>query len=194
MTTSTISPPKATDGRRYLRWFVVALMVATGIYSIETLIALFTSDTLVSPLEWSVQPDDIVAALPDGASITEADALVDVEAKFGQRFFWWLVTDMLGVVFFAFLFLIHRILAKGTEPFTEQNAKRLRWLLFLSLFGAGISIARPFVSMSLQESFGFETRYFFMDFTDLLFVLIIAALLEVWRHGIDLRNEQELTV
>jgi len=179
---------------RVLRILVTALMVLVAIFTVDTVIALFTSDTLLAPLEFSIPPDQVSSSLPEGAAIFEADALLEIEAGFSHRVLWWSVTDVFALFLLAFLFQLRRILDHRSEPFTEENAKRLRSLVILTLVGAIVVLVRPFVSTYLQTSFGFETITATWDFTALAFPLLIGALLEVWRHGISLKTDQELTV
>jgi len=108
---------------------------------------------------------------------------------------WWIVTDLVVVVAMPFLFLLRRVIAKGTEPFTAENASRLRWMAVFALIAGVISILRPIVSTILQGDFGFEGfSGTFIDPSDLVLALGIGGLLEIWRHGITLKADQELTV
>jgi hypothetical protein len=108
---------------------------------------------------------------------------------------WWLVTDLIVVIAMPFLFLLRSVIAKGTEPFTAKNASRLRWMAGIALIAGLISVVRPIVSTVLQGDFGFDGfSASFVDPSDLIMAIGIGGLLEIWRHGITLKTEQELTV
>ncbi len=176
------------------RWLVTAFLAVVVFLAIDFAVDVFTSDTLVAPLELSVAPTDIGAGYPAGASIVEASAYVDVEAGLGLRLLWWLVTGALALRAIPFLEILRRMLAKGAEPFTAENERRLRWLIGLSLAFAFVDSLRPVVSIAIQQATGFDGFDASWEFSSLFVALILAALLEVWRHGVSLRSEQELTI
>lgn len=176
------------------RWLVTAVLALCVIAAIVLTVEVFTSDS-VFQLELNVAPTDIDAGYPAGASIVEATAYVDVEAGLGYRLLWWLVSGG-GLAFLAipFLEILRRMLAKGAEPFTAANERRLRWLIGLSLAFASSDLLRPIASIAIQDATGFDGFEASWDFTSLFVALLLSALLEVWRHGVALRSEQELTI
>ncbi len=197
MTTSAAPTPALSDSGRAItafRWLVTAFLAVAVVTAIAWTVELFTLDRLVAPLELPIAPADIDPGYPAGASIVEAGAYVDVEAGFGYRLLWWLVTNALAFLAIPFLEILRRMLAKGAEPFTSENERRLRWLIWLSIAFACIDALRPVASMVIQDATGFEGLEASWDFTSLFVAVLLAALLEVWRHGVSLRSEQELTI
>ena len=154
----------------------------------------FTSDKLASPLELGLPNSVVDADFPSGATITEVNALVDVETSLAYRLVWWLVTDGMAILAIPFLVILRRMLAKGSEPFTPENASRLQWLAGLAVAFACVDVLRPVVSMAIQNAKGFDGFGVSWDVGSLFAALLLAALLEVWRHGVAIRTEQELTI
>ncbi len=178
----------------YLRYAVIVAMFAASIYFVGSLAAAITSDSLASPLSLELPTDSISSPYPDDATITEATATVDVKTSIGYRLAWWAVTDALALVGIGFLELLRRILAKGTDPFTSQNASRLRWMMYIAVAFASISALQPIVSFPIQDKAGFDGLEATWDLSGLGLALVLAALLEVWRHGVALRADAELTI
>lgn len=196
MTTTTTGSTNSGDwtGIGLLRIVVMMAMAAASVFFVASLVAAVGGDSLASPLELGLRPDAITSPFPESATITEANAKVDVEAALGSRLAWWTVTDALALVGVAFLELLRRILAKGTDPFVEANAARLRWMAVLTLVFAFVGMFRGVVALAIEDAAGFTDLEATWDLRALGLGLVLIALLEVWRHGINLRNEQELTI
>lgn len=192
-TTETDSPNK-WRGVAISRWFVTILLATAVIMSVVFFVEVFTSSTLVAPLEVSIAPETIDSGFPTEATIIDADAFVDLETSLGYRLLWWLVTDALAILAIPFLIILRSMLTTGAEPFTEQNASRLRWLVMLAVGFAAIDFLRPVVSIIIQGESGFDDLSAPVDITSLLVTMLLAGLLELWRHGIRLRVDQELTI
>ncbi len=194
--TTTTKPAKSDSGGAValLRGLVTVALILAVVMAVVTFAKVLTSDRLVAPLELGVAPDAIDPGFPAGASIIEATAHVDVEAGFAYRLLWWLVTDARAIWAVAFLEILRRMLAKGAEPFTEENEARLRWLIGLSLAFASIDSLRPVASVAIQDASGFEGFEASWGFGSLFAALLLSALLEVWRHGVALRSEQDFTI
>ncbi len=193
-TSTKQSKQSATTGIDMLRYAVTVAMAAAAIYLVGSLFVAITSDSLASPLQLQLNADEITSRFPSGATITEAQASVDVEAGLGLRLAWWAVTDALALVGLAFLELLRRILAKHSEPFTAANASRLGWMIKLAIVFACVDATRPIVSLLIQDKAGFDGFEATWDLRSLAVALILTALLEVWRRGVALRAEAELTI
>lgn len=178
----------------YLRYAVIFAMFAASIYFVGSLAAAITSDSLASPLNLGLSNDAISSPYPDSASIAEATAAVDVKTSIGYRLAWWSVTDALALGGIGFLELLRRILAKGTDPFTSENASRLRWMVVLAMGLASVSLLQPIVSIAIQDNAGFDGFEATWDLRGLAVALVLAALLEIWRHGVALRADADLTI
>lgn len=176
------------------RQLVTVFLAIVVVMAVATTVDVFTSESLVSPLELEVSPADIDPDYPANASIVEANAYVNVDASLGYRLLWWLVTDALALLAIPFLEILRRMLAKGAEPFTADNERRLRWLIGLSLAFASTDFLRPIVSIVIQDATGFDGFDANWSFSSLFVALLLAALLEIWRHGVTLRSDQELTI
>ena len=76
----------------------------------------------------------------------------------------------------------------------EQNASRLRSMVVLTMVFASVGLIRPLVAIAIQDNAGFEGLEALWDFQALGLALVLAALLEVWRHGVALRTDLDLTI
>ena len=130
-------------------------MVLASIYFVSSLVSVVTSDSLTSPLHLDLPVESITSPYPNGATISSADADVDVKAGL---------------------------------------ASRLRWMLAISLVFASVSLARPVVSFIIHDTAGFDGLEATWSFAPLGVALLLAAILEVWRHGVNPQIEQDLTV
>ena len=177
-----------------LRLIVIAAMIGASVYLIGSVAAVVTSDSLASPLDLELPLESITNPYPDDATITDAIASVDVEANIGYRLAWWAVTDALAIIGVGFLELLRRLLTRGGDLFTDQNALRLRWMVVLAIAFASVSLLRPVVAIAIQDNAGFDMLEATWDFRSLGFALVLAALLEVWRHGVTMRTDLDLTI
>lgn len=188
------SGSKTSSGIEVLRAFVILAMAGAAILLAFSIFRVVTSDSLVSPLDLEIPTESISAPYPASATIVDASAGVVVDAGFGYRLAWWFVTDALAVVVIGFLELLRRILANPGDPFTDQNATRLRRMSILALVFACVSLIRPIVSVAIQDNAGFDGFEATWDFSGLFVFLALTALLEVWRHGVALQSDHELTI
>lgn len=170
------------------------VMVGLAIFVVVSAARAVGSNSLASPLDLTLSADSVDSAFPADATISEATALVDVEIGLGYRVAWWLVTDALAVVGLAFLELLRRIMVDIHDPFTERNVSRLNAMVALALGGACLEAVRPVVAIAIQDNAGFEGFEATWGFGGIVFALGLAALLEVWRQGVALRTEAELTI
>lgn len=197
MSTSAPATSATRNGGRLLtaaRWLVILSMIGSAVWFAVSLVMVITSDSLVAPLELGLSSGAIDFGYAEGASVAAGVLHIDLEAGWGYRVAWWLVTDAIAILGIAFLEIVRRMLAKGAEPFTEVNASRLRNLIGLSIAFACTDVLRPLLSMVIQDRFGFEGFEGAWDLTSLFAALLLAGLLQVWRHGITLRADQEFTI
>jgi hypothetical protein len=90
---------------------------------------------------------------------------------------------------------LFRIVGDATDPFTERNVRRLRLLAGLALGHLTVAIAAGPVEIAMQDALGFETLDTELEFGVPVFLaLMLVAVAEVWRRGVALRTEQELTI
>lgn len=195
MNTTTEKRTRGTTewtGIDVLRIAVVVAMVGAAVYLAASLVTALTSDSLASPLELRIPPDSIT--VPEEATVIDASAQVNVRTGLGYRLGWWAVTDGLAVSGIGFLELLRRILAKGTDPFSDTNVSRLRGMAILAVSFAGVSLIRPLVSFAIQDNAGLNELGASWDLSSLTLALVLVALLEIWRHGAELRSERDLTI
>ena len=84
---------------------------------------------------------------------------------------------------------------RHADPFTETNARRLRWLAVLvAVGGTLISVLGTVLRRWLLDNSGagnIVARDWLVSWIPLLIGLLIAVLAQVWSHGVEMRNELE---
>ena len=118
------------------------------------------------------------------------------------------VTIAVGIVIaiglanaFFSLILLRRIFATMTvgTPFISKNVTRIRWLGFITI-GAGIATELAEVGLGLMvlnnvSSTGLDLDYSFdLNLAIILVGLVILSLAEVFRYGVNLKSDSDLTV
>lgn len=194
LSSTTVRSDSPSGVTAVVRAFVVVAMVIASLSAVISLVEVFSTSSLVTPLSVDIGPSEIDADLPPTATVSEASAAVDVTIGLGYRMLWWLVTDALAIAGVAFLELFRRLLGTVSDPFTEANAGRLKAMAGLTLVFATVGLVRGVVAIAIQDAAGFDSLGTSFGLGSLALGLVLIALLEFWRRGIELRADAELTV
>ena len=115
-----------------------------------------------------------------------------------QMAMWYLLVGILIIAVLLNLYRIFSTMDQGT-PFVTENVGRIRWVAGLLIFYA---IVLKFIQMRISERIFWDTQAEGLDIvfqTDfklsmIMVGLIIFALAEVFRYGLELQTEADLTV
>ena len=166
-----------------------------GIGVVWSLIDVLASSTL-SGLPIGLSTTQLAGTMADGSTVTEAKALVTVTAGLGYRTVWWLTGPASGVLALFGLVSLRRVVAtaQAGDPFIVGNVSRIRTVALLTIAYFLLTIAHSFVAIAIQTDLDLETVTATLSFTPIVLAVILFALAEVWRRGVELREEQQLTV
>ena len=168
--------------------FAVVFIVVTGWSAV-------TGDTLPEPVPVALDGADYTGALPDGVRIDTLDARLTAEVGAGWRIVWALVSIVPAALAIAGLWTMFRLLDDRHDPFTMTNVRRLRRLAWLATGFLAVGAVRGPIEAELQRSLGLDVIDVEFAFGIPLVIAMLAwAFSEVWRRGVELRTEQELTI
>lgn len=174
---------------------LLLVMVLAGLVAGLALLATITDGT-VSELTVGL-PDNIVAsALPDGVEVEEARAVVEAKTAAGYRIAWWIVGPgaSLLVVWGASVLRDIVTTAREGDPFVAANVRRLRHVAFIALGYWALTLLRVPVALLIQNHLEFDHATASASGISLAFAIVLVALAEIWQRGVDLREDQDLTV
>lgn len=168
--------------------FAIAYIATTGWNAV-------TGDTLPEPVPVSLDGADYAGGLPEGVRIDTLDARLTAEVGTGWRIVWGLVSIVPAVLAIAGLWTMFRLLDDRHDPFTMTNVRRLRALAWLATGFLAVGAVRGPIEAELQRSLGLDVIDVEFAFGLPLVIAMLAwAFSEVWRRGVELRTEQELTI
>lgn len=168
--------------------FAAAFIVVTGWNTV-------TGETLPEPVPVSLDGADYAGDLPDGVRIDTLDARLTAEVGPGWRIVWGLVSIVPAVLAIAGLWTMFRLLDDRHDPFTMKNVRRLRSLAWLATGFLAVGAVRGPIEAELQHALGLDVIDVEFSFGLPLVIAMLAwAFSEVWRRGVQLRAEQELTI
>jgi hypothetical protein len=114
----------------------------------------------------------------------------------------WSAFAFVGIaLWFAEIYLLRKIftMAKGASPFTRVNARRVR-VIGLLIIAAELEdrllrcVMNSYLDRLVVTKGFWIMKGFSPDFSVLLFGLIVVALAELFRYGVELEEEKALTV
>lgn len=170
-------------------------MGAAGVGVVWSLIDAVTSSTL-SGLLIGLSTTQLTEGMPDGVVLTDVHGLVTVAAGLGYRLAWWLTGPAVGLLALLGLVSLRRVVvtARVGDPFIASNVRRIRALGMLTVAYFLFAVARSFVAVAIQADFDLGDSTATLPLTPIALVVILLALAEIWRRGVELREEQRLTV
>lgn len=176
----------------------VALLIIMGLTALGAGLSLLTTvaDGTVSDLTIGLPLDTVDAALPAGVEVDQARAVVDAEIGLGYRLVWWIVGPGAGVLAIWSASVLRDVVvsARNGDPFVADNVRRLRLAALLAAGYWGVTMLGIPVALVIQDRLGIDDARASGDGVPLLVALVLLAVAEIWQRGVDLRDDQELTV
>jgi Protein of unknown function (DUF2975) len=173
---------------------LITILVA-GLAALVSLIDAVTSKSLVD-LTVGLSPDGVRGSLPSGVRLDDAQGLVDARTGLGYRLAWWFVGPASGLLVIAGAEVLRAIVAttRAGDPFVAANVRRIRVLAGLTLGYFALTAARPLVAAVIRDDLGVDDPTWALSFAPVVSAVVLLALGQVWQHGVNLRDEQRLTV
>lgn len=176
---------------------VVLVLVAIGVavLAATTLVNAVVSDH-VSGLAVEVRDEGIAEPWSGEVSVERVDATVEASTGLGYRLAWWVTCPGQALLIGVAALVLRQIVvaARAGDPFVPENVRRLRIVALLAIGHGVLALARPAVVIAIQKDIGVEHASAGTTSVQLLVAVALYALAEVWQRGVDLREEQELTV
>ncbi len=194
---------------RILRLFWFLLLGLSALAVLAMSVALFVSDDPVDTtiLSAPVSVEAFQKATETSDIVLNSGGRIGIDAvsftSTNPALAWPMVVVMvLGIALFLHGFsLLRRIVsdAASDAPFTSKNVSRLRRLALVALGIAVLESVAPLLSSALA-SVGLRGEAFHAEFSlraepsSLIIVLVLFALAEVFSRGVELQQENDLTV
>jgi hypothetical protein len=178
-----------------LRGVIVLAMTAASVFVGVSLVETLRDDTLPSAVGVDLDTGAFTGDLPPTADLVAARGTVELEAGTGWRVTWWAFTAAPALLAIAGLLIMFRIVGSRDDPFTSVNVRRFSWLAGIALAYLAVEIVRSPVEIAMKDSLGLERLDTSIEFGLPAFLsLVFLALASIWRRGVALRTEQELTI
>ncbi len=166
-----------------------------GIGVVWSLIDMLASST-VSDLSIGLATVQLADGLPEGVVLDEAQGLVTVTVGVGYRMAWWLTGPGAGVLALLGFVWLRRIVttARAGDPFMASNVNRIRALALLAFTYFLLIVARSSVAVAIQADLNVGNPTATLSLMPVVLAVVLLALSEIWRRGVELREEQQFTV
>ncbi len=175
------------------------LLTALGLGGLVALLTLIATigDKELADLVIGLPTEQVGDQLPDRVSLEHAEGVATVaDLSLWYRLVWWLVGPAAGLLVVAGASILRAVVAtaRGGDPFVRDNVRRLRWIGVLAVGFYVLTLVRSLVAILIQRHLGLDDIFASADITPLVWAAVIFALAEIWQRGVDLRDEQQLTV
>lgn len=179
-----------------LQALVVVAVVIAALDAAASLVEALTTDRVYG-LSTPLSSDDVRELVPSSVVISKAQAFVDAPTGLGFRLAWWLTgrgSSLLVVVGGLVLRMVIAT-ARAGDPFVAANVRRIRLLAALTLGHGLLTLLRSGVEVAIQNEIGAEhVSTTVSGSVQFISALVLFSLAEIWQRGVELRQEQELTV
>lgn len=173
---------------------VIGIVAAAG-FIVHTAWEVFAGTELSDPVPVWFEADEVAIELPAEVEIVEVEAQLTGPADLGWRAVWGLANVIPAGLAIAALWILYRVLGDADDPFTIANVRRFQALAWIATGFLAVSAVRGPVELQLQDSLGLDVLDAELAFTPPLVIAILAwAFADIWRRGVALRAEQELTI
>jgi hypothetical protein len=192
-----ITMPRLTDKNLLpaLEGVLLLVMGLAGLVALLTLLDATLASTLTD-FPAGLPADQVGAGLPRGVAVDEAMAVVTAHTGLGYRLAWWVVGPAASLLVMWGAQVLRDIVqtARDGDPFVAGNVRRLRILAGLALGYLGLAVARPLVAIVIRRHLDLDRTTIEISWVPLVAALVLFALAQIWQRGVDLRDEQQLTV
>jgi hypothetical protein len=189
--------PRLTDKNLLPALDAVPLLVMglAGLVALLTLLDATLASTLTD-FPAGLPADQVGAGLPRGVAVDDAVAVVTAHTGLGYRLAWWVVGPAASLLLLWSAQVLRDIVetARDGDPFVAANVRRLRILAGLALGYLGLAVARPLVAIVIRRHLDLDRTTIEISWVPLVAALVLFALAQIWQRGVDLRDEQQLTV
>jgi hypothetical protein len=189
---------KSKKKRSLLAALDAVLLVAMGLAALTALASLLDAvlDDKVTDLTIGLPAEAVTEALPDDVSLDESQAVVHASVGVGYRIAWWLVGPGTSLLVVAGAWVLRDVVASARkgDPFVAANVRRLRLVAGITLAYGVLALLRVPVALMIQDELGVEDSTANASALPIAAAIVLFALAEIWQRGVDLRDEQELTV
>jgi hypothetical protein len=178
-----------------LEGVLLLVMLLAGLVALLTLLDATLAATLTD-FPAGLPADQVGAGLPRGVAVDDAAALVTAHTGLGYRLAWWAVGPAASLLLLGGAQVLRDIVqtARDGDPFVAANVRRLRILAGLALGYLGLAVARPLVAIVIRRHLDLDRTTIEISWVPLVAALVLFALAQIWQRGVDLRDEQQLTV
>ncbi len=176
-------------------WIVLLTMLFALLVAGMGLLEAATSERL-DELRIGLPVEPLRDALPDSVQIRTAEGVVIARADLGYRLAWWLVGPASGLLVVVGGWILYGIVltVQAGDPFVAANVRRLRLLGALAVAYFALTLARPFVAVAIQGHVGVADVRSSVAYAPFVFAIVLFVLAEIWQRGVELDDEQQLTV
>ncbi len=174
---------------------LLLVMGLAGLIALLTLLDATIGGT-IDAFPAGVPASQLQDVLPRGVEVESAVATVSTETGLGYRLLWWLVGPA-GSLFLLWGAQVLRDVvrtARDSDPFVAANVRRLRILAALSLGYLVLAAARPLAAIVIRRHLGVDATDIEVPWVAQVLPPALFALSQIWQRGVDLRDEQQLTV
>jgi hypothetical protein len=185
---------RVTDSQA-LQVLVIIGAVAVAVFAGDLMVKVIGGDALPEPVVVTLAASDVGAGVPEGVDIVDLKASLIADVDLGWRVAWGLMSLLPALIVGGALWIVFRLLRDERDPFTMVNVKRLQILAGLAAAYLAVMGVRGLIEMELEFSLGLDapdTEFAFV--VPLFLALLCGALAEVFRRGVAMREEQELTI
>jgi hypothetical protein len=188
--------PRLTDKNLLpaLEGVLLLVMLLAGLVALLTLLDATLAATLTDfPAGLAAER---VPGLPRGVTADDAVVLVTAHTGLGYRLAWWAVGPAASLLLLWAAQVLRDVVrtARDGDPFVAANVRRLRILAGLALGYLGLAVARPLVAIVIRRHLDLDRTTVEISWVPLVAALVLFALAQIWQRGVDLRDEQQLTV
>lgn len=185
---------RITDSQA-LQVLVIIGAVTVAVFAGDLMVKVIGGDALPEPVVVTLDASDLGTEFPEGVGIVDLQARLVADASVGWRVVWGLMSLLPALIVGGALWIMFRLLRDERDPFTMINVKRLQMLAGLATAYLAVMGVRAPIEMELEHSIGLDAPDFEFAFVVPLFLaLLCRALAEVFRRGVAMRDEQELTI